>query len=94
VIARKQTSRTTKQTTKRKSATSGPHVKRRRVVSPRESDSDDNDAEVSEEEIDDTPLTEADIPTIVEAVLSSLPTEDSAPTDDDNQDAPHLGKQL
>jgi len=69
-------------------------VKRWRVVSPRESDSDDNDAEVTEEEIDDTPLTKANIPKIVEAVLSNLPSEDSDPTNDDNQDAPRLGKQL
>ena len=52
----------------------------------------DSDSEDDTEEADDTPLTKADIPTIVDAVLSNISTEGTS-TRDDNQDNSHLGEQ-
>ena len=82
------TSRTTRTTTKRKSASAvPPHPKRQRLADTRrESDSEDDT-----EEIDDTPLTKADIPKIVNAVLSNFSTKGISSMDD-NQDNPHLGE--
>ena len=83
-----ETSRTTRTTAKRKSASADPpRPKCQRLADTRrESDSEDNT-----EEIDDTPLTKADIPKIVDAVLSNFSTEGISSMDD-SQDNPHLGE--
>ena len=82
-----ETSRTTRTTTtKRQSvSTNPPRAKRQRAVANtrRESDSED-----TSEEVDDTPLTRADIPKIVDAVLSNFSTED----DSQAGDGSHLGE--
>ena len=77
-----ETSRTTRTTAKRKSASANPpRPKRQRLADTRrESDSED-----------DTPLTKADIPKIVDAVLSNFSTEGIGSMDD-SQDNPHLGE--
>jgi len=57
---------------------------------PDEVSSSDSDGEV----FDDAPLTRADIPKIVEAVMSQFPKEggDESEQDDENEENPHLGK--
>ena len=44
-----------------------------------------------EREVDNTPLTKANIPTIVNAVLSNITKEDIS-SGDDRQDISHLGE--
>jgi len=61
------------------------------VANPRESKSEEVEAEATEEEFDNTLLTRMDIPKIVEAVLSNLPVENSYTTDDSGDNL-HLGK--
>jgi len=57
---------------------------------PDEVSSSDSDSEV----FDDAPLTRADFPKIVEAVMSQFPKEgsDESEQDDENEGNPHLGK--
>ena len=67
-----------------------PRAKRhstRAANSRRDSDSDDDYTE----ELDHTPLTKADIPSIVNAVLSNISTEGNS-SRDDSQDVSHLGE--
>jgi len=57
---------------------------------PDEVSSSNSDGEV----YDDAPLTRANIPKIVEAVMSQFPKEggDESEQDDENEENPHLGK--
>ena len=73
---------------KQKSASAdSPRPKRQHLANTcRESDSEDDT-----EEIDNTPLTKADIPKIVDAALSNFSTE-GITSMDDSQDNPHLGE--
>ena len=77
----------TRSTKKRKNASAAPaRTKRPRTGhTHRESDSE------TKTEADDTPLTRADIPKIVDAVLNNLST-DGASSRDDSHDNPHLGE--
>jgi len=71
---RSQTSQTTGATTKRQNTTASlPRAKRQHVANPQESESEEVEAEATEEEFDNTPLTRAYIPKIVEAVLGNHP---------------------
>jgi len=74
---------------KRRSTTANPpRQKRRRVATIQETESDSATSD-NDEEIDDTPLTRADIPKIVEAVINNIPKEgDGSPEDN----SPHLGE--
>ena len=83
------TTRSTQRTTKRTNTTaqSSPRAKRQRVrgqPEPDSSTSSEDDSEV----FDDAPLTRADIPKIVEAVMNQF---SSAPREE-RRDSPHLGK--
>ena len=51
----------------------------------------DSDSKGNTEEPDHTPLTKADIPTIVNAVLSNISMEGNS-SRDDSQDVSHLGE--
>jgi len=78
---RNQTSQTTGVTTKRQNTTASlPCVKRQRVTNPQESESEEVEAEATEEEFDNTPLTRVNIPKIIEAVLGNLPVDNSNTT--------------
>ena len=63
-----------------------PHAKCHCAVnSCHDLDSEDNT------EVYDTPFTKADIPMIIDAVLSNISTEDTS-SKDDSQDISHLGE--
>ena len=73
---------------KQKSASvNTPRAKHQHLANThRESDSEDDT-----EEINDTPLITADIPKIVDIILSNFSTEDTSSMDD-SQDNPYLGE--
>ena len=89
--SREETSSTTRTATKRRYfSTCAPCAKRhstRAANSCRDSDSEDDYME----ELDHTPLTKADIPSIVNAVLSNISTEGNS-SRDDSQDVSHLSE--
>ena len=88
--SREETSFTASTATKRRNTSAcAPCAKRhstRQANSRRDSDSEDDT-----EEPDHTPLTKADIPSIVNAVLSNISTEGNSARDD-SQDVSHLGE--
>ena len=89
--SREETSSTTRTATKRRNTSAcAPRTKRhstRAANSRRDSDSEDDYTE----EPDHTPLTKADIPSIVNAVLSNISTEGNS-SREDSQDVSHLGE--
>ena len=88
--SREETSFTTRTAMKRRNTSAcAPHAKRHSTHpanSRRDSDSEDDT-----EEPDHAPLTKADIPSIVNAVLSNISTEGNS-SRDDSQDVSHLGE--
>ena len=86
--SREEMSSTTRTATKRRNtSTCPPCAKRHRAANSR----CDSDSEDDTEEPDDTPLTKANIPTIVIAVLSNISTEGTS-SRNDSQDVSHLGE--
>ena len=89
--SREETSSTTRTATKRRNTSAcAPRAKRHSTCaanSRRDSDSEDDYTE----EPDHTPLTKADIPSIVNAVLSNISTEGNS-SREDSQDVSHLGE--
>ena len=78
--------RATQKWTKRSNATAHlPRAKRQRLREQSPSTSEDEEGEV----FDDAPLTKADIPKIVEAVMNQFPKE-SDDSQNQSQDNPHL----
>ena len=83
---------TTRTTTKQQSAsTNPPRAKRQRAGTVANTRHESNSEDASEE-VDDTPLTRADIPKIVDAVLSNFSMEGTSPKDDSQADGLHLGE--
>lgn len=87
--SREKTSSTTRTTTKRKNTSAyPPRAKRQRAAnSHHNSDSEDD----TEREFDDSPITKADIPTIMDAFPNNISTEGTS-SKDDSQHISHLGE--
>ena len=84
--SRGEMSSTTRTTTKQKNSSAYPPcAKRHRAVNYHH----ESDSKGDTEEADDTPLTKADIPTIINVVLSNISTEGTN-LRDDSRDTSHL----
>ena len=91
--SREKTSSTTRTTTKRKNTSAyPPRVKRQRAAnSHHDSDSEDLGEDDTEREVDDSQLTKADIPTIMDAFPNNSSTKGTS-SKDKSQHISHLGE--
>ena len=89
--SREKTSSTTRTTTKRKNTSAYPPSAKRQRAANSHHDSDSEDE--TEREVDASPLTKADIPTIMDAFPNNISTEDTS-SKDDSQDISHLGEYM
>ena len=85
------TSSTTRTTTKRKNTSVYPPREKRQRAANSHHDSDHSSEDDTEKEVDDSPLTKADIPTIMDAFPNNISTEGTS-SKDDSQHISHLGE--
>jgi len=81
-------------TTRKRSTSASSKSPRAKRRSPRQQPRDDHSS-LSENDgdgFDDTPLTRADIPKIVEAVINQFPTQGGSEQEEESDEDPHLGK--